>query len=142
MTDTTRNGITKSNADDAWRTLMTYYTWGEEWRPGETEEEKLQEDASFETCNIITALAHRHNPEHFMLTLDVLFAQGVALNVSEEEQKNTLEEFVYRLRKYDGGDDLVRQVQKLCKEILSEPYDPTAHVKAMHAAITAQISGK
>jgi hypothetical protein len=119
MSNTTRNEITKSSVDDAWRTLMTFYgNLGppEDWE-WETEEEKLQQAAGTDTHNIIDALVDRHNPEHFMLTLGNLFAKGVAhvAKVSKEEHENVLSEFVHRLRKY-GGMNLIGQLREMLPE--------------------------
>jgi len=47
----------------------------------------------------IENLVRQHKPEDFMLTLGVLFAQGLA-ECSEKCRDEALNEFVYRLWKY------------------------------------------
>jgi hypothetical protein len=63
-----------------------------------TPEEEAAEDA---VIKAIESLAREHKPEHFMFTLGVLFAQGLAV-VPEARRDEALDEFLYRLAKDCG----------------------------------------
>ncbi len=63
-----------------------------------TPEQEAGDEAVVEALQPVFA---RHTPDDFMLTLGILFAQGLA-KCSEEHRDDALEEFIYRLRKYTG----------------------------------------
>ncbi len=81
--------------------------------PGGTEDERFKDAAGIDVHDFFSAMVQTYRPDDFMLTVGVLFAEGVA-RVSKEELEIVLEKFVSRLKKY-GGEDPIKLVQKFCK---------------------------
>jgi hypothetical protein len=92
--------------------------------PGDTEDERFKMAAGIDVSNFFAALSRQYKPEDFMFDVGILFAQGF-WHISKEEQDSILDEFPHRLRKYCGGYDQVRFLQRACREILKQQEDET-----------------
>ena len=64
-----------------------------------TQFEKDEDAADAAICAAVQAVVAEHKPEHFVLTLGSLFAQGL-MKLSEEERDLVSEHFTWRLQTY------------------------------------------